>query len=539
MAIDARELGRLAILQREPMRYVERRVEELDLKDDHHYGVTLTQQVEIPGHGDSGSPEERELLVPLGQFSKDRLPDLRVEGPHGERLPLLTRVDRGVVGATLLTNQWAHTFFADIPRGDRESAKRDWKAIFSIVARAVVGTKREAEVALEALERTLRSWTRPGRKPAAIQLSALALLCNKRFWIEAIALSETRPIVARMRGVPGGRYTLTVRYTERFAYRNYAQRSPLGVGRRILAELGLVGMPIARAVANVGGAASLWIVQSVPEGVEALRYYWRSARRSTGSPDPVSVEVSRAVASSHTGIGPKSQRDLLLLDIQIAPSGALIAAIGLAALLLLVSTYVYQAVPLVVEPGEAGAQAVLASTSHAPLVTGGPDESDRALLVGLGSVFAALPAAVAGALAYRGRSIARRISRGPRTLLAILSGIAAFFAIVVSLKNLGSLTEGTAYVVSIYSLWVLGMFGFVQVGPRFRKNEHTKLAWVTRNMAPKTCRSLQIWIAFGWLVGWTAGVVVFARCQAALQHEHFFSSDFPVNIWHAWWSWFF
>jgi hypothetical protein len=536
MATAPVELGRLAIMQREPLRYIERRVEDLDLVDDYHYGVTLTQQVVIPHHGDRGAAEERELLVPLGQFSKDRMPNLRVEGPDGTQLPLLSRSDRGAVGATLLANEWAATFFKGVSRGQQTNAKRAYKTIFALIARAVVGSTRDAQIALDVLERTLRAWSKPGRWSSDIQLAALALLSSKQFWTEADALAESRLLVARMRGTPGRSYTLTIRYAERFAYRGYAWGSVGGVVRKGLGFLGLIATPIARSVANLGEAASLWIVQSVPEGVEALRYYWRRERHNSVTPDPVSVEVTRAAASAHPAPGVSPPADSLLLEVQISPSTALAATMGLAALLLLVSTYVYQAIPTIADAYHAHPHSLLVSLDNAPVADRGFNEGDRALLVGLGSLFAAVPAAIAGALAYRGQSFVRRISLGPRLLLAGLSVLAAFFAVVVSLKNLGSLAEATAYAVSIYSLWVLGIFAFIQFGPRWRKSERSRRKSATSRATPLQCRRNQVWAALGWLIGWTFVVVVFARCQVALQREHFFTDEFPLNVWHAWWN---
>jgi hypothetical protein len=533
MALKRIEIGRLAIMQRSPLRYIERRHEHLDLTDDFHYGVTLVQQVEIPTHGERGKPSEQDVLIPLGQFAKDRLPDLHAEGPDGSAVPLLSREDRGRLGATLLTNLWARSFFSAAPKEDRDTARAAYKTIFALIATVVTSSQAGAEKALELLEETLTAWTQSGRKPEAVQLAALALLCDERFWIEADALARSRLLVARMRAMPGRHYALTVRHTERFPYHRRGRRGLIERLRSVVGALGLTATEIRRDVANVGQTASLWVVQSVPEGVEALRYYWASQRHSNRPSDPVSVQANRAVAAWH----PRRRApaaDLLVLEVQMAPTNAIVAAIGLAVLLLLVSTYVYQAIPTLAHESSASHQ-MLASIDTP--IQHGIDQGDRTLLVGLGSLFAAVPAAIAGALAYRGQPFVMRLSRVPRGLLGILSVLAGFFAVVVSLKNLGSMTEATAYVLSIYSLWVAGIFIYIQWGPRWRKSERTRWEWRTRRASPRRCRRNQSWLAFVWLVAWTFGVVLFAHCQVALQDAHFFSHEFPLNIWRALRSW--
>lgn len=532
-------------MQRSPLHFVQRRVETLDLADDYHYRVELRQQFVVPHHAEgTASSTEKELLVPLGQFTKDRMPDLQVRDSSGAVLPLLSRSERGAVGATLFTAEWSRVFFSGIDEDLMLEAEYAWQMVWQFIAGAIAGSRHEAERRLGTLQEALEAWSVPGKFAFEIQEKALQLLCTEQFWIDLYALAETRLLIAKVVGVPGRTYSVTVEYTERFEYRGYARDSISGLIRKALAWLGVISIPIARRVTNVGQAASLWVVQSVPEGLEALRYYWKEDRNSSDSPDPVSVEVARAVAGRHS-VPVRSpvplrnpDEDFLLLDVQIAPSTALIGAIGMAALLLVVATYVFQAIPGVQPPDVAGAHSALVADGGSPSPPGPFDESDRALLVGLGSVFAAVPAAVAGALAYRGQSFTRRASRGPRTLLAILSAQAAFFAVVVSLKDLGDLAEGSAYVLSVYCLWIIGVFALIQLGPRWRKNEMSRKKSATSEASPVECRVKQIRDVVVCLAVWTLVVVVFARCQAVLQEDHFFTAGFPVNIWHAWWSWF-
>jgi hypothetical protein len=514
-----REIGRLAIMQRYPAHYIQRRVELLDLPDDYHYGVTVKQQFEVPFHGDSKeSPQDVTLLVPLGQFSKDRMPDLEVLGPDGSILPLLTRHEHGDVGVSLFAARWQKFLLSRAPGHTRDEALLVWAYIASATKDIVTAPKSDALRVLYRLKGFIVEGITSPEYSRGMQRRLLRLKNEDAFWTSLRALAESRLLIAKLKGMPGSTYVVSVKYTERFLYRGYAGNNFWGVVRKGLAWLGLIGIPISRSVANLGQAASLWVVQSVPEGTEPLRYYWKSERHTPETRDgPVSVELTRAVESRHLESGEKSEKDDLLLDVQISPSTAIMATIGLAALLLVVATYVYQALPDLIN---------------------NPEDPDRAVLVGLGSIFAAVPAGIAGALAYRGQTFVRRASRGPRFLLAGLSAQAAFFAAVVSLKNLGHLAEGVAYVLSVYSLIVIGVFAYIQFGPRWRKNETSRRKSATEQASPTKCRQRQVQYALMWVLFWAIAVIVFARCQAVLQETHFFTSEFPGNIWRAWWSWF-
>jgi hypothetical protein len=513
MSLAPVEVGRLAKIQAAPRRYVERRVEQLDLTDDYHWDVRVTQQVRIPKHGPDGDAEERELFVPLGQFSKERMPDLAVAGPDGTILPQLSRTDRGRIAATLFVVRWRSHFAPLLWRPDRQAHEGLWDLIAYAVQRLAVAprplaTRRIAElrsylaeVRLDAPERELR-----------ILVGAIA--DEREFWAALASLAESSLLVARLRGVPGGVYPITITHSERFHYRGHRRASRAPRLREGLAWLGLIGFPIARSVANLGQAASLWIVQTVPEGVEALRCYWASDQETPTDSNEVWVEGSRAVASPRDG--GRSGPDPLLLDFQLSPSTSIVATIGLAALLLVVSTYVYQALP------------DLRSAAA---------DGDRTILVGLGSIFAAIPSAIAGGLAYRGQTFVRRASRGPRVLLAGLSAFAAFFAVVVSLKNLGDLAEATAYWLSIYSLLLIGLFAYIQLGPRWRKTRRSRRRGKTDPASPRHCADRQLRDALIWLALLGVGLILFARAQWALQEAHFFNHEFPINIFRTWWTW--
>ncbi len=519
MALEPIELGRLAIMQRYPLRYIERRVEHLDLTDDHHYGVTVTQQFVVPLHAEpkKQSNGRRNLLIPLGQFAKDRMPDLRVAESDGSTMPFLTLLERAHVGEALFASRWQNVFISRVTGDSVDEASEIWGIIQFAVGQIVTSDRPAAYLAVYRLKGYLVEMSSLTQPDPGLHCFILAILADNELWEALRALAESRLLVARMRGVPGRTYVVTISYTERFRYRGYAKTTASGLVRKSLAWLGLIGIPVARSVANLGQTAALWIVQSVPEGLEPLRCYWKKDGHVSRAEDPVSVNVSRAVAERHQEPGETPQQDVVLLDVQLSPSSAIVATIALAAMLLVVSTYVYQALP------------GLRLLHH---------DEDRTVLVGLGSIFAAVPAAIAGALAYRGQAFVQRASRGPRTLLAVLSGTAAFFAAVVSLKGLGALTEVVAFTLSIYSLFVIGIFAFIQLGPRWRKNERSRRKSATVLASPNECRQKQIRDALIWLGFWTLGVLVFARSQAVLQHRHFFTHQFPINVWRAWWSWF-
>jgi hypothetical protein len=518
--LDRVELGRLAVAQRSPLRYIERRVEHLNLVDDYHYGVAVKQQFEVPLHAEKGAANqsEHDLLIPLGQYSKDRMPDLVVQGPHGEILPVLSRTEQGEVVAALFSAYWQGRLSATSGAASKNEIEAAWGAVQSAAKQIVTSARPGAYLARHRLKRTLEE--RSGAPDIApdYRCFLLTILAEDGFWIGLTALAESRLLIARYRGVPGRRYVLTIEHTERFHYRGYAKTTVLGMMRQALAWFALIGIPIARPVANLGQAASLWIVQTVPEGLEPLRCFWKKQVGDSRAEDPVSVMVSRAVAERHEHHGADNpDRDLLLMDVQLSPSSSIAGAIALAAFLLVVSTYVYQALPGIRYDVK---------------------DEDRIVLVGLGSVFAAVPAALAGGLAVRGQTFVRRASKGPRLLLAALSAQAAFLATVVSLKGLGALAEGVAYILSIYSLIVIGLFSFIQWGPRWRKNERSRRKSATILTSPGECRRNQTRDAIRWLLFWTLVVLVFARAQSVLQHQHFFTADFPTNVWGAWWSWF-
>src|SRR2546423_11919408 len=105
MLLDSTELGRLAMIHKYPQLYIERRTETMAVNFP-FYRMTVLQQFTLPmnDYPDDGVP--RQVYVPLGDFSKHRLPDLTVTGPDGSLLPVLTRTERAQVLASLFSASW-------------------------------------------------------------------------------------------------------------------------------------------------------------------------------------------------------------------------------------------------------------------------------------------------------------------------------------------------------------------------------------------------------------------------------------------------
>jgi hypothetical protein len=455
MQLDPIEFGRLAITQRHPSRYTERRVERVELVDDYHYAVTVTQQITTPLHLKyEKNDEPTKMLVSIGWFSKDRLPDLTVYGHDGSKLPLLRRRDQGRILANLFTARWHGTFFSHLPETSHNEALHDeaqakWRIIQESVAQVVTSGRRGAFVAVYRLERFLQEESIDQNLARELRRSLLNILHRKEFWRYLTdVLAENRLLVSQMPGMPGHTYVVTIKYTERFPYETYGP-TPSRISKT-LAWLGVIGIPTSRTVANIGHAASLWAIQTVPEGLEPVRCFWKRDANEVRTDDPISVDITSAAAGKHIESSGRVEPDDLILDVQVSASSAIASTAALAGLLYLVSVYVYKAVP--------------------------PNNSSQVeptILISLGSIFAAAPAAIAGALAYRGHTFVRHASRGPRLLLGLLSAQAAILAVVVSLHGLSALAEGVAYALSLYSLMIVGIFLFIRFGPRWRKTERS------------------------------------------------------------------
>jgi hypothetical protein len=511
MDLEAAEIGRLAISQHRAAHFVERRVERAELIDDYHYTVAVTQQFTTPIHDPDESLDPKVLLVSLGWFPKYRLPDLTVMDQAGSTLPLLRRTDQGRVMATIITNRWYATFFRGVSEESSEIAESIWRIINTAVAQVVTSSRRGAFVAVYRLERYLEDCVADAELAPDVRDAVSRLLSRKRFWgYLTDVLTESRLLVAKMEGRPGRTHVITITYTERFPYKSYG-KEPSRLSKA-LAWLGLIGMPTSRVVANIGHAASLWAIQSVPEGLEPVRCFWKGEAADTHPTDPISVDISSAAAGKHVSHSSEvAKPDDLILDVQISPSPAIASTVALAALIYLVSVYVFKAVP-----------------PH------GSSEADPTILITLGSLFSATPAAIAGALAYRGHTFVRHASTGPRMLLACLSGSAATLAIIVSLHGLhGKLAESLAFLTSVYSLMLVGLFLYIRVGSRWRRTERSRRPDKTAETSPLDCRAKQQRDAVVWLTGWMVVVFIASWLLIELRTEHVFGNRFPTDVIHV------
>jgi hypothetical protein len=151
----------------------------------------------------------------------------------------------------------------------------------------------------------------------------------------------------------------------------------------------------------------------------------------------------------------------------------------------------------------------------------------------LAGIFAAVPATVAAGLAYRGETFGRRMSRGPRFLLSALSVQAAWLAVTVGLRGLSGLAEWSGYAISIYSLFAALIFLYIQIGPRWRKNERSRMSARTRMKPPSGCRRYQSLWAFTALVLILFVTLSAAFLQLGLRQEHLLHG-FPGTWERAW-----
>ena len=96
-------------------------------------------------------------------------------------------------------------------------------------------------------------------------------------------------------------------------------------------------------------------------------------------------------------------------------------------------------------------------------------------MLALGTLIVTIPTTIAGALAYKGELFSRWASRGPRTMVGLLSALGAILAVTVSLKGITDVAEVVAYGLSVYCVFVIGVFGYIQYGFRFRNNDAARL----------------------------------------------------------------
>ena len=561
MRLDPTELTRLALMQNSPAEHVERRVENLELLDDYHYAVTVTQQMTIPSlpeeeaasparaeradsapevtgkqdasreadpaRGTAGSAvrasspggedpsAEATRLVPLGFFPKIRLPDIRVADGGGNALPVLTREDQGRAAAYLFSAAWEERVFADFPLAlGTGEAKAIWEVVETSVVRVVIEAPEDALLVVYRLRRFLTGRHRQQGIDTELKCFLLALLDNRPLWETLEALARSRLLIARMAGALEETHLITVRYTERFSYRPLRPRSfrraVIARGHRLLSSLGVVGIRVTRQASNIGQAASLWIIFSTPDGLEPVRCFWESEASATRQED-ISVDIAKAALGRHVGPGAAAASDGTVLELQVEPSPAFVSSILLATLLALVGLYMYKA-------------------SNA--IATQPSGEQRGILIALATVFAAAPGAIVGTLAYRGkRNLGRIASIGPGILLWLLTTQAALLAVAVGLHGPGALTEVLGFILYVSSMVVAGVFILIRFGPRWRRNERSRRPRLTGSTAPGDCRRKQKRFALRALLAWLLAVWILARAGVALHHEHILHTPgFPDNV---------
>jgi hypothetical protein len=539
MQLDPVELKRLASMQREPLLCMERRIEEAELIDHLHYAVSVTQQFTVPFLSKQDKKQKAEtksdkhLLVPLGWFAKDRLPDIKVLDEDGSRLPFLRRRDQGRVGATLFAGHWKKIISTNLPQSAENDARAIWKMIQTNAERVITNDRRTSQAILYDLRQALGKLSTSEAISPDIRCFLLTILANGKFWRSFKTLAEVRLLFAEMRGRPERTYVLTVKYTERLpsrptlpptrrrVARQYAFRHPGFTVRRFVRRffgwLGVGGTGFSRKAINLGQAASFWIIFIVPEGVEPIRCFWRSASTEAPAENAISVERTKAAAGKYQEPGRTVEPDELALDVQIEQSSAIASAAGLAALLYFVGVYVYKSMPHLIAEQRLN-----------------PNSNYVTRLLGIASILAATPATIAGALAYRGHTFVRYVNRGPRLMLALLSAQGAFLAVVISLHGPGDFPAVLAFILSIYSLVITGIFLYIRFGSRWRKNERSRRQQITSVASPFKCRQRQAYDALFCLLPWLLFVLLVACTQAALQRQHVFGSHFPGNVWHVW-----
>lgn len=515
------EIGRLAILLQRPSRYIQRRVETFRLVDDHHYAVAVTQQFTVAGHGSMGT-SEHPLMIPVGFFAKERLADLRVHGPDGTILPVLSRWERASVTAVIFSQPFEHQLKRRVPAEHHDIVRAVVQTIQNRVAKLTDETPDAAKRIADDLLAALRTDARNRKFPRSVRKALRWLTYDKGFTSGLRAFQKVRLIIALMRGEVDQTYTIEAHYTERFNYelelrRIFAPRRIREWGPRLvrlfLVQLGWVTVEIRQDAANFGRALSHWIVQSVPTGVEPVRQYWDDRGDLAELLVDETVENDRAITARYAEPVKPGQDRTLILEVQMAPSAAVLSAALLALALCAVATFIFQS----------------------NLARHQTDIKDS--LIALATIFAAVPAAITGALAYQGQTFVRRVSRGPRLALALLSLQAAILAIEISLKRVTVFTAHLSLVLAVYSYVVFWIFVYIQFGPRFRKSIHCRVRWIVGKFSPRRCAELQVrWATLAIVLLALTGVE-FAHLEEALRHVHFFAPDFPENIWKGVKSW--
>lgn len=519
MWYDAREIGRLAIIMESPGRYIERRIEDLHVLHDHYFRVHVRQQVTVPHHGGPGPTQAHGVYLPIGWYSKSRLPSLIVRGDDGSELPLMPLQPRAQALAIITMNRWHATFHAPthLGRAVTPDSRIVWDQAMKGVAQVATARPTESQEIYASLRLALREFASGKFKMDPIaQYRAGRLAYNDDFWEEVASWIETTLLVARCRTLAGSTVVLSMEYAERFPVSSTSGPSLTAA----LQALGLVCTPIVRRSANAGKVQSLYVTPHLPEGVEAVRFYWKwqEGLAHRWDPDAIASEALTLSARAEDFPVAADERPLepaysdSMLEVQLGPSDTLGMSLLVTTFLWIVATFIFE---------------------NANKLTAGPNQ---AALVAIAGAFSGLPAVLTGAIAFRSAPFGRRISRAPRVLLAGLSAATALLAAVVAVRTSG--TEAVAFAVVVYAFLVMGYLGYLAWGMRFRHSDRGRLLHRTMAMAPVRCRQSQVRFAACFCVAWVVLTVVFARIQYHLRVAHVFTGQFPGNLAHAVTSWF-
>ncbi len=254
MRLTSMELNRLVRIYKDPQRYIERRTETMEINYP-FYRTHVRQQFTLPTNHE-GQNDARAVYVPLGNFSKSRLPDLTVLGPGSSLLPSLTRTERVEVITSLLSRLWRDEYFDSMNPAERETALPLWdfveqtmsKVVESPLGRAAWHVHNLRKVfdhianlrakSTDPLGKEIRkssaeahgdvpSKARPeviaeevnsesSQVALCLQSAAQRLLDSPDFWRQLLRVSRFTFLFAIMEATPGGVYVIQIKYSEQF-----------------------------------------------------------------------------------------------------------------------------------------------------------------------------------------------------------------------------------------------------------------------------------------------------------------------------------
>jgi hypothetical protein len=500
-----------------PLSHLERRVEELDFTTDSHYRVLASQQFTTAPHSKAVPDTDITLPIPLGNFRKGRLPDLKAYSESGSRLPILSRDQRSTFVAMLYLAPRHDSFTADLSDEDRGIAEDLWSFVFELFSSVVISTPEQAWRQILNTYRDLQTIMHQlellGNRVVARRLAHI--LTDPTFWTDLSALADATPIVAAMPGRPGQTYVVTMEYTERFSYRGQKlgwesrlAHFPSAVWRWALARLGIISTGIYRDAANLGRVASLWVVVTPPEGVEGIRAFWLDSG-DIASSEEMGADVGDKIAVGRYSTQPMKNDDEhgMVVDLQIRPGVTLWTSIALVGFTSCIAAYLYRQLPVLPTPG-----------------------SGRALDLVFPSLFTGIPATLVGVIASRSQSVGRRIGPGLRISLALIAAQAAFLATLMGLEVSRRIVPISAWALTVSALFVTGILLLIQLGPRWRKTLESRLWFRTRYASPAVCRRSQRYEVSVLLIIWVALCVSVALGSHVIRNGDPSSARFWIDL---------